>query len=422
MRFKSTYIDKTENRRMFIVTLCFMLLLIPFDAFTIDRRQDQFKSDPSYLILPAPYSVAGVGQGIAYTGMAANIADTYFDLIAVKATGDAEAYLLGLYDIHLITETLILDYDRSEASKLAFNTYSARGIETEKDDYTILQFDQFQEDWARLTLSFFERRAELSVLYVKNKVTAEKILDNEENVQTEFEDPSPQLTEETTTSLLIDYTDDYLDPRKGARLRLQRSNSPPTSESESNFSVINKELSVFIPIGDFSTWAFYGLFSDADVTNTGITDPDEIATELGLSCSYISCTENEQNLIDRKIVEREKGTAKTLGGFNHLRSYPLDRFQGAHTRYFSTEFRFNFANEVMPFNFWIWKDVSTSLQCVFFYDRGTVAETQDDLWKESVDSIGVGFRMIAGSGRVYRADWATGEEGSELTVVFAYPW
>jgi hypothetical protein len=30
--------------------------------------------------------------------------------------------------------------------------------------------------------------------------------------------------------------------------------------------------------------------------------------------------------------------------------------------------------------------------------------------------------MIAGSGYVYRADWATGNEGSNLTVVFEYPW
>jgi hypothetical protein len=39
---------------------------------------------------------------------------------------------------------------------------------------------------------------------------------------------------------------------------------------------------------------------------------------------------------------------------------------------------------------------TTSLQCVFFYDRGTVAETQDDLWKESADSKGAGFKRIAG--------------------------
>ena len=422
MKNKITAVNNTRNHGVFIVTLCFLLFFISLDSVAFDRRQSQFKSDSSYLILPAPYSAPGVGQGIAFTGMAANIADTYLDLVVMKATGDAEGLLLGIYDFHLISETLILDIDHTSVSKVAFNNYSARGMDTEKDDFTILNFNQQIEKYGKLRLSLFERRVEMSIKYTNTEATINKIFDNEGNLQTEFDNPSPQSMEKTTASFLLDLTDDYLDPRKGVRIEVQKSNSPPTSESESDYYIVDKKLNFYIPFGDRFVWAFHAMTSDAEVTKTGVTGPDNIANELGLSCVYDTCTQNEKNLIERIIVERERGTATTLGGFNLLRSYPLDRFQGAHVGYLSTEFRFNFSDKVTPFDFWIWKDISTSIQWVMFYDLGTVAETQQDLWKDSANSIGTGIRMIAGSGYVYRADWATGKEGSNVTVVFAYPW
>lgn len=422
MKKNKVRFQNRKNQRVLFVILCFLLFLIPCTAFSIERRQAQFKSDSSYLVLPAPISVPGVGEMIVYTGLAANIADTYLDIAAMKATGDAEGTMLWLSDFHLISETLIFELYHISVSKFAANNYRERGMDNGKDDYTILSFSQQEESFGNVRLSLFERRVELFYEFSKNEVTIDKILDNEGVVQTEFDNPSPQSIETTTTGFLLDYTDDYLDPRKGVRLAVQRSNSPPINGDESDFSVINRKLNIYIPVGDHSVLAFHGLYSNAEVSEAGSIDPDAIVDELGLSCSYDTCSQNEKNLIDRMIVERKNGTAVTLGGMDRLRSYPMDRFQGAHVGYFSTEFRFNFANEVTPFDFWIWKDVSTSIQWVLFYDRGTVAETQQDLWSESADSIGTGIRMIAGSGYVYRADWATGEEGSNLTVVFEYPW
>jgi hypothetical protein len=36
-------------------------------------------------------------------------------------------------------------------------------------------------------------------------------------------------------------------------------------------------------------------------------------------------------------------------------------------------------------------------------------------------SYGLGLRLISASGFVYRADYATGDEGSEVSVIFSYP-
>lgn len=402
--------------------LCCILILAAGRLAAFERRQEQFKSNGSYLILPAPYSAPGVGQGIVYTALAANIADTYVDVWAMRATGAAEGYMLGLYDLFPLTDVLYFDFHKIMVSKVAFNNYSARGIETEKDDYTILQYNQMDENFGSVRLTLFERRAEAYMEYMRTEATIKKILDNEGEVQTEFEDPSSQSVEQTKTGFRLDITDDYLDPRMGVRFEMQKIHSPPIDDDESDYYVINRKLSVYIPVLEHSVLAFFGMSSDATVTKVGETDPDIIASDLGLACSYDDCSENEQNLVDRIVVEREKGTATKLGGFDYLRSYPLDRFQGAFVRYYSTELRFNFANEVTPFNFWIWKDISTSIQCVLFYDWGTVAETEEELGEDSADSVGLGLRMVAGSGYVYRADWATGKEGSNVTVVFQYPW
>ncbi|MCZ6749217.1 MAG: hypothetical protein O7D96_07980, partial [SAR324 cluster bacterium] len=104
------------------------------------------------------------------------------------------------------------------------------------------------------------------------------------------------------------------------------------------------------------------------------------------------------------------------------RSYPQDRFQGAHTAFYGAEFRWNLTDELTPFDYLFWKDVRTGIQLAFFGETGTVAESRGKLWDESRESYGMGLRLITGSGSVYRADYATGDEGGELTVFFFYPW
>ncbi|MBE9541539.1 MAG: hypothetical protein IMF01_04405, partial [Proteobacteria bacterium] len=120
--------------------------------------------------------------------------------------------------------------------------------------------------------------------------------------------------------------------------------------------------------------------------------------------------------------QRANGTAKSLGGDERLRSYPRERYSGAHMVYYGTELRWNISEGVKPFNFWIWKDVATGLQLALFYERGSVAETESELGDIWRSSYGAGFRLVSGSGFVYRADIATGEEDTEVTVIFNYPW
>jgi len=82
----------------------------------------------------------------------------------------------------------------------------------------------------------------------------------------------------------------------------------------------------------------------------------------------------------------------------------------------------SFDEKVTPFDFWIWKDVSTALQLALFYEAGTVAELKSDLGVITRTSSGLGLRMVSASGFVYRADYANGEEGGNMTLIFDYPW
>ncbi|MBT6613043.1 MAG: hypothetical protein HOB38_13145 [Deltaproteobacteria bacterium] len=105
-----------------------------------------------------------------------------------------------------------------------------------------------------------------------------------------------------------------------------------------------------------------------------------------------------------------------------MRGYPFGRYQGAHTRFYGTEFRWNISEETKPFDWFIWKDVRTGTQVAFFYETGTVADTEEDLGTHYRSNYGLGFRLVTASGFVYRPEVAAGEEGVAASITFNYPW
>ena len=123
----------------------------------------------------------------------------------------------------------------------------------------------------------------------------------------------------------------------------------------------------------------------------------------------------------RPILANRNGTSTSLGGDSRLRSYPGGRYQGAHTLYYSAEFRWNLTEETTPFDYFVWKDVRTNMQVAFFYENGTVAETKAELGDIYRSSYGAGFRMMTASGTIIRFDLATGQEGTQPTIFVGYP-
>jgi outer membrane protein assembly factor BamA len=202
--------------------------------------------------------------------------------------------------------------------------------------------------------------------------------------------------------------------------------SPPASDNDPDFYRMEYNATAYFPLGKRSTWLLNYFRSDAHVTRQGETDPAAIEDQQGLDCSDPSLTPQQQadcrDVVNNIIASNTYGTAASLGGTSHLRSYPEGRFTGAHMVFYGTEIRWTLTEEAHPFDIFIAKDVRTVLQVAAFYEIGSVADLRQDLGNLYRASYGAGFRMVTASGIVLRADVATGREGIETTIIFGYPW
>ena len=394
------------------------LWLLGSPAHAIERRKPQFLKDPSYLILPLPYSLAGIGQGVLLTVLGGNIGGTNIDAFGVIVTGDVTGNFVSVEDIHAIEETLIFALQNFNINKAIFNSYDQRGMNSDGKVYKLIELDQLDGQLATVTLSLFDRRLELFGGFEKQKRSVTRIRDQDGNLIAELSTGFKSESETTFFGFVADYTDDRQDPREGIRLQVTRRKTPPASDADPDTFVWDYTLTGYIPFGN-STLAIHYFRSDAQVVRQGQTNRTAIETEL---CeSDPTCISAVQDLVDQLIAARKNGTSTSLGGDQRLRSYPQGRFQGAHTEFYSLEFRWNFSTAVTPFNYFIWKDIRTGLQVAFFAEAGSVGETRNEVGNTFATTFGVGFRMISGSGLVYRADLATGNEGTEISVIFNYP-
>jgi len=395
-----------------------------FDLTHIERRKPQFPTDAAHLVVPLPYSMPGIGRGYFLMGYLSNIHDTTTDLAVVSTQGDAHGNLVQLDELPLITDHLHLQLFGMDINSATVNDYATRGMDSSQEGYNLLELSRVKQNSAELTLSFWDRRLALSARYANFYNAVSAIRNADGDTLTRFSSPYVTKGTQRSLGLMLDLTDDFQDPRKGLRLRVGLQDHPAPNADAADYYVADTSLLYYLPINRIDTLAFNYYRSDAFVRSTGLLDADAIRNDLGGQCDPLdsACLDAEAQRVQNILDERRYGTATTLGGNDRLRSYPDGRFSGAHMSFIGVEFRTNFVQETTPFDYFIWKDVRTGVQLALFGELGTVAETTDALWQERRSSYGVGARLITASGSVYRADWATGSEGSEFTVFFFYPW
>ncbi|MCZ6556664.1 MAG: hypothetical protein O7A69_02675, partial [SAR324 cluster bacterium] len=389
-----------------------------------ERRKEQFPTEPAHLFVPLPYSVPGIGEGLFLLGNLSNVFESTADALIIYIVGDVEGPIFNLEEVPLISETLLFGGFAADISKVAINSYEKRGMDTQKNDFNIVELSSLQFTAPELTLTFFDRRLDFTVGLEKQKGKTVALRDSNGNLIVQLAEPLVSETESTFYGVQIDLTDDFQDPRKGIRLHLQNRSTPAADPDEAEFDVTNFNATFYIPVGAISTLVFNYFQSDAHVKRQGNTSRADIEAELGIVClaGDTECDKALQEQIDTTVSQRTNGTAASLGGLERLRSYPQDRFQGAHTAFYGAEFRWNLTDEATPFDYLFWKDVRTGVQVAFFGESGTVSETRGELWDRSRESYGMGLRLITASGSVYRAEIAFGDEGGEVTVFFFYPW
>lgn len=399
--------------------ICFSFDFIP------ERRKDQNPTQPAHLIVPLPYSKPGVGEGLVVLGTLTNVAETTADISAAYVGGDAEGAILNGSEVPLYSDVLFLNFFLQDINKAAVNNYSIRGINnTDKNDFTILDLSVAKETNIGLNLNFYDRRLNFDYSYSQFEFQIDAIRDNNGTLITTLSKPFVNSGDSEKLGFSVDLTDDYLDARKGLRFEMVYQNHKATTLKQPDFYTLDYNLLGYIPIAESDTLVINYYQSDAHVRRKGDTDPTNIRAELNSNCGVgdTVCLATEQELVDNYIKARTYGTARSLGGDLRLRSFPQGRYQGAHTAFLGVEYRWNISQEVKPFDYYIWKDVRTGLQLAFFAEVGSVSETASALWGEKRYSYGTGLRLVAASGAVYRADIARGDEGTEVIVIFDYPW
>ncbi len=390
-----------------------------------ERRKPQFSTDFGYALFPYPYSLPGIGKGLGLVGGAMNIADTYTDAYGIIFTGDVRGAAAGVADIHIIPRKLILDLGYSTVNEATIQSYSQRGMNTDKNDYRLIEFGDTEYYGGRMTATFFDRRFEVYGAWYEGAMKLKSIRDKDGNVIVEAQNPPRERGHNTLYGVRLDLTDDYADPRRGFRIDVTRSQTPPRN-SGPDYYVMDYNTTAYIPIGRRSTWAFNFLRSDAVVLRTGETNTTNLGIQQGLNCNDPSLTAQQQlfcnEVINNMVANNKYGTATSLGGFSRLRSYPQGRYKGAHTLFYGTEIRWNLTDERTPFNIFVMKDIRTSVQISVFYENGTTADLRDELGKIWRDTYGFGLRVITASGVVFRGDMAFGREGFEPEIFIGYPW
>jgi Surface antigen. len=241
-----------------------------------------------------------------------------------------------------------------------------------------------------------------------------------------FDPPLEQtISDKVEFSTRIDYTDDYKDPRKGIRNVFYYDVQNASKDSDPSFDVLTNDLQVYVPVLEKSTIVFDLQISNAIIKKKGETNFETLKVQNGFNnCDgNAACEQNAINLANTQLQVNTNGTASFLGGGDRLRSYPQGRFQGAHMIYFATEFRWNFSESGGgQFDSLFFQDLVDDMQIAFFYENGSVSEEKSDLGKTSRSSFGTGFRLVNASGNIYRADLASGDEGTNFTFIIQYPW
>ncbi len=416
-----------KRKAIHCIAVLVILVLTATAAYAIDipeRRKPQFETTMGYALFPYPYSLPGIGQGYGLVGGMMNIDNTTTDLYGMIFDGDIGGLALSLAEIQLLPEHLILDTGYTRLSAATVQNYGQRGMHSDKNDFANIEMEDMTYIGARLTATSFDRRLEFYGAYYHGTQQLKSIRDRDGNVIIEAQNSAVERGSVSMFGTRLDLTDDYRDPRRGVRIDTNWSSSPPL-DNASRYYVVDYNATVYVPLGRRSTWAFNAFRSDAHVQRQGETVRTTIEQEQGVDCNSITNLADRQlceDFLTNTIANNTYGTARSLGGFNQLRSYPAGRFSGAHTLFFGTEVRWNLTDESTPYDIFIMKDVRTSWQIALYYEMGSVADDRDelgDLWRSST---GVGLRMITASGVVFRADVAGGREGIAPSIFIGYPW
>jgi len=412
----------------------FFLLFYPtvIKAEVIERRRLQLGDasvSSGYAFFPIFFNLPGAGKAYGFLGYLNNIYESPVSAYGTVITGDFNGHVLGITNIPIYKKYLRMDPFNVHFTKSSLKTYNQRGMDSDRNDYNIINADYLDILGIRLTASFWERRFEIYSVFYKNQFSIDSIADKNGKKTASYSNRKKRTANTNQSGVSFDFTDDKSDPRKGLAVDFSPKAQEKRNPTDANYTVLDINLTGYIPVLSYSTVALNYYHSQVVMQKKGELDRQKLIDQYGLNCSALkdqvaknACERDVEKIIQAQIAENKYGTAGSLGGISRLRSFDEGRFKGSIVEFVGAELRWNLSQDPVPFNIFLAKDVRTELQLAFFYERGSVADSNVDLWKKSAFSYGTGIRIITASGFIYRFDVANGNEGKNFTFFIDYPW
>lgn len=366
-------------RRLALLALA-LLLASPAAALVPERRRDYEDRRPNeYLVVPAVASLPGVGVFAGVLASTSNVADTGIDAAATAAESiddtDIGIRAVALRDVPLGVPGLTLGYQYADIRLGNFRTYLPG---RDSPDFTIPVTARFYYQQVQPALRLWERRFNLT--YQLGYLEGYE-LDEEGN---EYRTASHSAG----TGLLLDLTDDVVDPYRGVRFRYNRSLDAPSRT----------------------------IFGETDVPADAelASDRGGIVTDRFGLTGYAELIESRLiGVWDAEYFQargREGSDDVVTGGSLPLRGYPEGRWSDRYGVFTGLELRYNLPAH-RELDVVLARGRLVAHQFAAFYEVGQVSPTNDStLYEDMRHSYGAGYRVLL-EAIVLRLDLATSEEG-----------
>jgi hypothetical protein len=380
------------RRQGVVATLALGLLLSSLPrtagAFPPERRRDYENRSPNeYLLVPAVASLPGIGVFAGVIASGSNLADTGIDAGATVAESiddsDISLRAVALQGVPTGIPHLSFDYQWADITLGNFDAYLPG---RDSPNFTIPITARFKYQFIRPTLRLWERRI---VLTYGLAFFDGFDLDTSGN-------ELPLRQHSADAALLLDLTDDVVDPHAGVRLTFGTTLPAPRS------SIFGK---------DAGTESQFGNDRDIRVRNFSATLYWPATERVVLAWS---------NQIFAAVGDIPAGEVVS-GGSPPLRGYPEGRWRDRYGVFSGLEARYIYPLGV-KLDIVLAHGVLEALQFVGFYEVGQVSPQQDhSLFEDMHQSYGVGARALF-EAIVLRFDLATSDEGlqTHLTIGHAF--
>lgn len=360
----------------------------PAGAFPPERRRIYEERAPNeYLIVPAVASLPGIGVFAGVIASGSNLLDTGIDVGATLAESidesDISVQALALREIPTGIPHLTFDYQYADITLGNFEVYLPG---RDSPNFTIPVTAAFDFQLVRPTLRLWDRR--MTAFYTLAFFDGFD-LDAQGN-------ETPLRRHSADAGVLLDLTDDVVDPRTGVRLAF-RTTLPAPDES---------------PLGkDEGTSDLFGNEGEVRVRNYDVTVYVPLAERLFLAwdTQYFAA---EGDIAGDEVLS---------GGSPPLRGFPENRWRDRYGVFTGAELRYLVPLGV-NLDILLAHGVLEALEVATFYEVGQVSPTNDStLFEDMHPSYGAGLRALF-QAIVLRFDLAGGSEGvqTHLTIGHAF--